>query len=350
MENNHLYFIFSSSCKTVKGTYRAVIIDYERFYVYYISLEYYNLLQEMDRKRICEIEKEMDDEESLAHFHTFLHFLLENELGFLVTDPFLFPKISEEVREEPRHIRNAILEIDETNFDYSLYAKVCEELKTLGCIDTQIRLYSLVNKSLIKKIVDCLAASGSKYVEIHCRYQEGMDPLVKELIENLPVLERMFIYEAPTVQKTTVTRESLKGHPIQLGEIYYVDSSYNCENCCGIINIQSLDFSHIHNFNRLKKYNGCLYKKVTIDRQGYIKNCPSFSFNYGNIRDIKIQEVIHTPEFTRYWYLHKDLIKTCRECEYRYNCTDCRVFIENPNEPLSKPSKCKYNIQTAAWE
>lgn len=350
MKNNHSYFILSSSCKLVRGAYRAIIIDYERLYVYYIPLEYYDLLQMMDRKLLCEIEKEIEDEESLNNFHTFLTFLMNNELGFQVPNLSLFPKISEEIRIEPRHIQNAILEIDETIFEIHLFHQVCKELRTLGCIDIQIRLYSSINDSFIQKVVEELRESGSKYIEIHCRYQEGIEDLAKKLIQDLPLLGRIFIYEAPAVQKISVQKESLKGYPVHLGEIYFIDMNYDCENYCGIINIQSLDFSHIYNFNRLKEHNGCLYKKVTIDRKGYIKNCPSFCFHYGNIREISITEVIQTPKFTQYWYLHKDLIETCQNCEFRYNCTDCRAFIKNQADLFSRPSKCKYNIQTGEWE
>ena len=42
-------------------------------------------------------------------------------------------------------------------------------------------------------------------------------------------------------------------------------------------------------------------------------------------------------------------IHVCKDCEFRYICTDCRAYIEDPNDILSKPLKCGYNPYTAEW-
>jgi len=39
-----------------------------------------------------------------------------------------------------------------------------------------------------------------------------------------------------------------------------------------------------------------------------------------------------------------------KDCEFRYICTDCRVFIQEDTDILSKPLKCKYNPYEATWE
>ena len=39
-----------------------------------------------------------------------------------------------------------------------------------------------------------------------------------------------------------------------------------------------------------------------------------------------------------------------KDCEFRYICTDCRVFIQEDANILSKPLKCNYNPYTALWE
>lgn len=87
-----------------------------------------------------------------------------------------------------------------------------------------------------------------------------------------------------------------------------------------------------------------------IDRYGNIKNCPSIKNEYGNIKSDSIKEVIKNDLFTKYWNINKDQITTCKVCEFRYNCTDCRAFIEDSNDIYSKPSKCSYNPITCTWE
>lgn len=46
----------------------------------------------------------------------------------------------------------------------------------------------------------------------------------------------------------------------------------------------------------------------------------------------------------------KDKITGCKDCEFRYICTDCRAYIEEPEDIYSKPLKCGYDPNTGEWE
>jgi hypothetical protein len=46
----------------------------------------------------------------------------------------------------------------------------------------------------------------------------------------------------------------------------------------------------------------------------------------------------------------KDQVEVCKDCEFRYVCTDCRAFLEKPEDIYSKPLKCGYNPFTTIWE
>ena len=74
------------------------------------------------------------------------------------------------------------------------------------------------------------------------------------------------------------------------------------------------------------------------------------SRSYGNIKDLSLLEVLNLQEFQKYWYINKDEISICKVCEFRYNCTDCRAFLQNPDDIYSKPLKCGYNPYTTKWE
>jgi len=56
------------------------------------------------------------------------------------------------------------------------------------------------------------------------------------------------------------------------------------------------------------------------------------------------------PLCQKYWKLSKDQIDICRECEFRYVCTDCRAYIEDPENIYSKPLKCGYDPATNQWQ
>jgi len=45
----------------------------------------------------------------------------------------------------------------------------------------------------------------------------------------------------------------------------------------------------------------------------------------------------------------EDQIETCKICEYRYICSDCRAFTIN-NDLYQKPLKCNYNPQSMKWK
>jgi hypothetical protein len=58
---------------------------------------------------------------------------------------------------------------------------------------------------------------------------------------------------------------------------------------------------------------------------------------------------VEKPGFRKYWDINKDKIHVCKDCEFRYICTDCRAYVEDPEDILSKPLKCDYNLYTGEW-
>ena len=99
-------------------------------------------------------------------------------------------------------------------------------------------------------------------------------------------------------------------------------------------------------------YNSCLYKKLYVDTNGEIGNCPSTE-KFGNISDLTADEICQlsgNTRFTKLWYITKDRIEVCKDCEFRYICTDCRCFITDEKNIYSKPKNCKYNPYQAEWE
>jgi len=77
------------------------------------------------------------------------------------------------------------------------------------------------------------------------------------------------------------------------------------------------------------------------------------SQSYGNIKDTTLQEALDHPDFKQHWNITKDKIHVCIPIaigsEFRHICTDCRAYIEAPEDILSKPLKCGYNPYTGEW-
>ena len=70
---------------------------------------------------------------------------------------------------------------------------------------------------------------------------------------------------------------------------------------------------------------------------------------FGSVTSTKLKSVVAKKDFTKVWNISKDKISICKDCEFRHICTDCRAYLENPNDYLSKPLKCGYNPYTNKW-
>lgn len=62
-----------------------------------------------------------------------------------------------------------------------------------------------------------------------------------------------------------------------------------------------------------------------------------------------IKDVVRRPDFRFLWGLHKDLIDVCKDCQFRYVCTDCRVLLDDVGNVFSKPRACGYDPYTDEW-
>jgi SPASM domain peptide maturase of grasp-with-spasm system len=349
MINKDLYFVLSSTCKLVKGLKRCVIIDYDRGNLYFISHEYLALLDKLDRNRVRDIDADIDSD-SKAYFEEFLDFLVKTELGLLTADPSVYPLLSDEFIDDYMSLIDCIIELDKAYFDEDLFVRLCRDLHALKCKDFELRLLSPFDPEFLHRIIDIVSATSANSIEIHCTYDEEInDAILHEVIEKNILVSKLYVYSSPECRIMTIVNETTQV-PVPLGEVIFLDYPFDDGNCCGIIQQANLNYTSFHVHNLLKQRNGCLDRKLAVDRYGNIKNCPSIKAVYGNLRDISVKEVINMDEFRKYWFIHKDQISVCKTCEFRYNCTDCRAFLQDPNDLYSKPLKCGYDPATCTWE
>jgi SPASM domain peptide maturase of grasp-with-spasm system len=106
----------------------------------------------------------------------------------------------------------------------------------------------------------------------------------------------------------------------------------------------------LEHFTEAQHFNTCLNRKISVTVDGQIKPCPSLKESYGNTRETSLLRVLEEPRLVQISRITKDQVAVCRDCEFRYICTDCRAFISDAEDPFSKPAKCSYNPYTAKWE
>jgi len=120
------------------------------------------------------------------------------------------------------------------------------------------------------------------------------------------------------------------------------------EGCCGRIVPDTFTVNHQF-LSASGRANTCLDRKLSIDRFGNVKNCPSMKHVWGRATNLDIRAVLEDKGFRSVWAISKDQISICKVCEFRDICSDCRAYLSVPNDPYSKPAKCDYDPFTAIW-
>jgi SPASM domain peptide maturase of grasp-with-spasm system len=333
-ENKNKYIYIFEDCQLVKGFLRTSICDLSRKRIFFISNSYYELTKNFKKSTVGEIDQMLDGKSSRLQFYQFLSFLLDKQIGGLVDNIEAFPEIPV-YWDSPSEITNAIIDIrDRTDF----LNKAFIELSQLRCEYLQLRFYKEAAPAIIQQIVSMVKGRCFKDVELLLKFApEGISHgLLSELSEKQKNV-RFFIHSAPKKLSTLSCRTI----------IYSSQVITSCSNC-GNITSHTLSIPSVQGFMENKLFNSCLNRKIAIDEEGYIKNCPSMKKSYGNIAGTSLVKVAGNKSFKETGRINKDITETCKDCEFRYICSDCRAYTEG-NSLTGKPLKCKYDPYAAKW-
>mgnify|MGYP003629679815 CR=1 FL=1 len=326
-----------SNCLLVKGASRSVICDTQQQILHYIPNSLYNLLNEQLGKSVEDIKINYSSQYDEI-IDEYISFLEEKNCVFYTDSPDSFPKMSLDWH-YPHKISNAILDYDSLS-KYNI-EKVLEELDELRCKSIQIRFFSEVDKKKILSILQFLDKIKSMItsVEIILKNSDWTTP---------PNIKLLFLNNLRLTSFSV--HSSNKNEIIEFGSKYavYTDQIIDSEYHCGIISKNYFSIN-LTTFSEAFNKNSCLNNKISVDKRGKIKNCPSMSEDFGTVGLINLKDVIEQPKFNTIWNVTKDQIHVCKDCEFRYVCTDCRAYVEQPNEINSKPLKCGYNPYTTEW-
>jgi SPASM domain peptide maturase of grasp-with-spasm system len=332
------YFILYACCIPVKGVVRSIICDIQRSTFEYIPMGLYEVLTVTRKMPLDDIYKKYShlDKEILDEYFVWLE---EKEFGFMTTSPENFPQLKLRYN-TPEVINNAIIDIDE-NSKHD-YIELFYQLDYLGCKFIEIRSYCKQDFLAISNILKHTNNLRFRNIDFILKYDSSANLNSSEIeivFTEYPLLGKLIYHSAPQ----TETSSPLPGRFLVL-----LPTIVESEMCCGKISLDSFAIN-IETFVESQKWNTCLNKKVSIDRYGYIKNCPSMNKSFGHISVNKIIDVIEIEDFKKIWAIGKNKINVCKVCEFRHICTDCRAFLPIEKQ-LDKPFKCKYNPYTATWE
>ncbi len=97
-----------------------------------------------------------------------------------------------------------------------------------------------------------------------------------------------------------------------------------------------------------KRYNSCWRFKVSITKNLELKPCIYSEIVIGRLGKESIFTLLKKLEY--YWGLSKDKIDTCKDCELKYTCFDCREIAYRKSGSFFGPNpNCDYNPHTGKW-
>jgi SPASM domain peptide maturase of grasp-with-spasm system len=334
-------FKMHSNCIAVKGANRSSICDLQRNEVKLIPHDLYKLITLHEGKNIEEIKAEYEE---LYHdiVDEYLNFLFEHEYAFL-TDMFeLYPKLNTQWFESSE-ITNAIIDINnESTCDIT---SVLSQLDDLNCKNVQVRFFSITNLNRIVEILGFLNTSESIVSSVNFVVsftEEFSIEKLTQLLKSQPRISSFMLYN----HKKDIFINPLQGDTTTY--VQYTTKNISSSVHCGVIS-QEYFAPNVKAYTEGLHHNSCLNRKIAIDVNGNIKNCPSMSQSFGTIENTTLQEALQHTDFKKYWNITKDQIDVCKDCEFRYICTDCRAYTENPDDQYSKPLKCGYDPYTNEW-
>jgi SPASM domain peptide maturase of grasp-with-spasm system len=335
-----------ADCYPVKGFKRSMLYDLSNKRAHFIPTPYFDLLQHCRKYKIGDLYDMLATPTDQQEFKKFLTYLFNNNLAETVDDITLFPPLNIEWH-HPSVITNAILDVDPKRKKPD-YRSILEQLDELGCYHIQLRCYTRISMTYIKQFLALTKGRKFRSLQLLFKYDPAITPRqLAAIIADYPVIDTISIHSAPHDKLVPPKKKEYT----PFGQILYLTQEINSCHACGVINTFSFKTPDIGEFMENKLYNSCLNRKISIDAAGEIRNCPSMNKSYGNIASRPLKDVIDKEEhFKKLWTINKDQISTCKVCEYRYMCTDCRAYLRDPSDIYSKPAKCKYNPYLAEWE
>jgi SPASM domain peptide maturase of grasp-with-spasm system len=345
----NLYLHLFADCIAVRGAAKSAFCDLTRHEIITFPSDYYPVLEELLSDRLGVLLEKINSNPNKERILGFLDFLDENELVMLVEDKSAFPPL-DEAWDFPGQVQNAVVDVSTVLHDFQ---KIFDELSALGCQHLQIRCFSnLLTLSNCGPILEKAANKSILSFDLILKYEDGMpDEAYVKFVEDRPMIAGLAVHSAPLARRVVVDYAHPEfGDTAPLKEIRFTAQVIDSEIHCGLITQKYLTRPSVATFFEARSFNGCLNRKISIDAGGNIKNCPSMKDSYGNVRETSLSGALHSAGFKDKWGIAKDQISICRDCEFRYVCSDCRAYLEQPDDAFSKPLKCGYDPYTGTWD
>ena len=327
--NQNIYMQFAN-CIPLKGASRGIFYDLQRGRHLLVSNFLIDDLIANQNKIVID---SLDEE-----YKEYLDCLVEEGWGMYLDEKTssLFPPLSKEWHHFAK-ITNAQVDFfnNKTDFDF-FFTNTLPQFDTLICKDFQINFLELISFKELLSFLISFNDTDVNSLNIFLPYSTINDENLDELFEKQPRLNDVFFYNSPDnfISKSKKNIAYIKNDITKRNDAV-ISPVYFC------INMALFTESQCHN----TYYN----RKVCIDAFGNIKNSPEHSTSFGNINNTSLESAIMQKGFDDYWYISKDLIDVCKDCEFRHMCVDACVPVKRENNTWYRCIECNYNPYINKW-
>src|SRR5690554_6421903 len=338
--NSKTYSLFAN-CILVRGVSRAIIMDLQRNDYYIVPDSFLDLIIDNRVINTEDFVKISNEERDINT--SYLKSLISMELIFEIdnlAELKNYPELDTQFH-YPAKISNILIDVNKKSkhdFDFLI-----NELSfSVGCRHIQFRFFDLINEHFFSELVSLIDNSNLVSVEFIFPYESIEINRIVRLFESTLKIKVIVLSNAPE-NKLIHERVQITSRVLAVTEII------NSSKCCGHIHPTYFTINY-ETYLESVNFNSCLNGKLSITVDGEVANCPMMKNRYGHFKKVEIGKVLSSEEFNHLWSITKDDITKCKDCEFRYMCTDCRAFLDNPSDILSGPLKCGYDPYTNVWE
>jgi SPASM domain peptide maturase of grasp-with-spasm system len=325
-----------AECIPVKGAQRSILYDLSRRTYDFIPNALCDILLN-DGKTKTELEFLYGKSTVLDQY---FHFLLEREYIFLCApgDALRFPALDLSWA-YPSEITSAVVVLDDNTAEdlistlYQLEAMGCRHMlwlcRTPGGIEKLELLLPMTQTGTILSI-EILSLYGLLPVE-----------MAEQFIDRYVRIRAIVLHSAPV--------DRMHSDPIRrFGLILF---SKDAPELHGDQRAQIRKYFHINLdlFSESQQHNTFYNRKVFIGAQGGIYNSPDWAECYGFISNTHLTDAIEKQGFKKNWFIHKEKIAVCKQCEFRHMCVDNRIPLAG-TDSWHHGLECFYNPFTATWK
>ena len=329
------WFSLYANCILVKGHTRSVIYDLYRCQLQFVPNDLYDIFEGKGSVNVEESVNMngLDNREVILEYFDFL----ENQ-GYGCFSPEPMPELSTGLNtgyRYPTRLSNIIVDFD--LYEHGRMTDIVSQLDDMHIRNVEVRVWgSDFNLRDLRSLHTAFYRSQVRNLDLVLPYGKFED--VRKEDYCMFRFSRILFYGGD--QETSFVFNGTN--------VYLVESMLFSEACCGSISEKYFSVN-IKTYTESLSFNSCLHRKISVDKEGYIRNCPSMPDTFGNIADTTLSEALSKAGFEKHWGIVKDDIYVCQDCEFRYACTDCRAYIEDPSDIYSKPLKCSYNPYIGEW-